>query len=158
MIFCGADPGNMGAVAFIDDNSKLIDVVKFNCHTCHMPEFIKYKPTLSCIEKLWGIPVSSAATNFDLGGHYYRWVLLFDIMELPLMDIAAKTWQAKILNFKGSSANRASKKASIAYITKKYPQLKLPQRTLKEIDESSGLSDAICLALYARFTHMNKDI
>lgn len=156
MIFAGTDPGGKGAIAYIDDDAKLVTYRSFDSR---MERYLFMKsnpPTVTYLEKLWAVPPSAAATNFNLGCHFCCDQFSLELLNIPYEEVAAKTWQLKVLNYRGSKKDRASKKASIAFVTKKYPELKLPQRTLKDIDESSGIADAICIALYGRMVHLGK--
>lgn len=155
MIFCGIDPGDKGALAFINEAGTLIQHKQFSSRMERYEYLLKDTPDVVYLEKLWGIPPSAAATNFNLGCHFCCDQFIMELLKISYQEVAAKTWQLRVLNYRGSNKNRASKKASIAFVTKKYPELKLPQRTLKDIDEYSGIADAICIALYGRFVHMN---
>lgn len=161
MSFCGIDCGGKGAIAFIGINAELLSYAQYESHQDYMLDLKSHKPVLTMIEKLWGIPVSSAATNFDLGSHFGKTQLILELTESPYQEVAAQTWQGKILNYrgnkiiKGAAKKKESKLASINFVQKKYPQVVLPVKTLKNIDESSGIADAICIALYARFIHLN---
>lgn len=154
MIIAGIDPAAKGCIALIDENAKLIEYKQFESRLKRY-EYLMYKnPDLVFIEKLWGVPPSSAETNFNLGCHFCCDQFTLEILKISYEEVAAKTWQKKVLNFTGSKEPRASKKASIAFVSKKYPELQLPQRTIKDIDESSGIADAICIALYGRLLHL----
>jgi hypothetical protein len=154
MIIAGIDPGEKGAVAIVNQDGTLFSHKQFTSRL-EMYDYIKdLKPGMVYLEKLWGIPPSAAATNFNLGCHFCCNQFTLELLKIPYEEVAAKTWQKRVLNFNGSKKNRASKKASIAFVSKKYPELKLPQRTIKDIDESSGIADAICIALYGRSIHL----
>lgn len=161
MIFGGFDCGDKGAVAFIDENAILKSYTQFESHMDYAVDIGSWNPDLVVIEKLWGVPVSSAATNFNLGWHYGRTQQILEQMRIPYQEVAAKTWQGKVLNYrssmviKGEAKRKESKLASINFVNKKYPQLNLKFKTLKQLDEVSGIADAICIALYARFIHLN---
>jgi len=153
MKFAGIDPGDKGCLVILFGDS--VQVFKFKSHVDYLHVLKVYTPTLTALEKIWGVPVSSAATNFNLGSHFGKCQFALELAKVSSIDVAAKTWQAKILNFKGSNKDRASKKASIDYVNKRFPLLNLKPRTIKEIDEMSGIADAVCLALYAKFIYTN---
>lgn len=155
MIFAGIDVGGKGCVALIDQDAKLLSHDMFTTRMERLFFLKNHRPDKVYLEKQWGVPVSAAATNFNLGCHFCCDQFSLEILKIPYEEVAAKTWQLRVLNFRGSKKNRASKKASIAFVSKKYPELKLPQRTLKDIDESSGIADSICIALYGRMVHLS---
>lgn len=160
-MFCGFDCGEKGAIAFIDAEAKLVSYAQYESHQDYMIDLKGFKPILTAVEKLWGYPVSSAGANFNLGWHYGRTQLILEQCGVSYQEVAAQTWQGQILNYrgnkviKGAAKKKESKMASIGFVQKKYPQVVLPSKTLKQIDESSGIADAICIALYARFIHLN---
>jgi len=150
MIIAGIDPGSKGAIVCIDDKEVITAYLRYSTRVERYQFLEKHRPSLVFLEKLWGVPPSSAATNFNLGCHYCCDEFALELLGIPYEIVAAKTWQLSVLNFRGSKKDRESKKSSISFVTRRYPDLKLPQKTLKEIDESSGIADALCIAIYGR--------
>ncbi len=153
MIYIGIDPGKTGAIAAIEqDNLRFAFTFSnwkdMNRETTGLPDcFI-------CIEKLWGMPLRGCQGNFALGENYGAWKALLEMKQLPFIEAAPATWQPKILNT-SKKKSKETKILSLQYVNKRYPALNLPMKTAKDISQNCGVSDAICLALYARAVHTN---
>lgn len=157
MIYVGIDPGQKGAIAIIGESSTVCSWTKYMGWPTMFSKlkFIaESEEKLVCIEKLWGMPIRGCQGNWSLGGNYETWKALLGILKIPFIEAAPATWQPKILNT-SKKKSAETKPLSIAYVNKRYPELDLPSRTKKDIDESSGVSDAICLALYGRMVTAN---
>lgn len=155
MKFIGIDPGNKGGIAVIGEGGLFVRCAYFE----NMPNWkavdgflktLKTESLFCCIEKVWGVPVWGSKMSFIFGGNFANWKLLLELNDIPYIEAAPITWQPKILNITRKKSVE-TKKISVNYINKRYPELQLPAKTLKQIDKSSGISDAMCLALFGRF-------
>lgn len=161
MMFGGIDPGAKGGIAILDTDGDV-------CTYKYFVDFENWKavnfflkgikaaqePLFFCLELVWGVPVWGSKMSFNFGGNFYNWKLLLELNDIPCIEKAPATWQPKILNI-SRKKSAETKKISVNYINKRFPQLNLPSKTLKDIDKSSGISDAVCLALFGRYTHSN---
>lgn len=157
MTYIGIDPGDKGAIAVLSDSGTPFYEM-FRNHARYKVLIDRAVVHLVCLEKLWGFPSNSSATAFNMGEHFGRNKLIIEQAGVSSIEVAAKTWQLKILNYRSAGKDRLnSKKASVAYVNKRFPALNLTYKSNKHLEEISGIADAICLALYAKFIDTNKE-
>jgi len=158
MNYIGIDPGEKGAIAFLNESGAVINYCLFkdismkalltDWSTTRVGQFT------AVIEKLWGMPIRGCQANWSLGGNYKNWQFLLDLADVSYVEIPPTTWQKFILHT-SKKTSKETKKLSLAYVNKRYPDIDLPQRTIADRDSSSGVSDALCMALYCRHLHLN---
>ncbi len=79
-----------------------------------------------------------------LGGSVYKLKALCELAALPFQMVPAQTWKAKILV---GMDWRKNKKASVQYVQRKYPALRL-KRTPRCRNVWVDAADAVCIAEY----------
>lgn len=145
-LYLGIDPGITGAYALLDEHGKIVFLGGFETwKSIHIKlssaASVKNTQIVAYIEEVGAIPNDKnylrSLTTFL--SNYGGWLSLLDILYIPYGKIRANMWQQKIL---GHFKKGESKEASIKFVKKKYPHLKLK-------NSQHGLSDAICIALYA---------
>lgn len=157
MIFCGIDPGQKGAVVFLSDSGEVLQYSHFQ-DIKWSGDLFKYFNLNSLdirvvIEKLWGMPLRGSAGNWSLGYNCGQWKLLLELAGVSYVEVAPPTWQKEILKTTKEDTKKTKIK-SLDYVNKRFPNLQLPCKKLKDIDLFSGVSDAICMALYCRQLHL----
>lgn len=139
MWYAGIDPGAKGAWAVVDSEGRLIARSEFSGWT-DAADFLRNRDTegLLGIEKVHAAPGNGVSSSFSFGANYGGWLALLEVLKVPHVHVPPQSWQPKML---GSFPAGDSKKASIAYVNRRYPGLNLKAK-------DSGVSDAICIALY----------
>lgn len=141
LCFAGGDIGKTGALAVIDHLANLLYIKSFDklgWKLCHR-RLEHFKPTLTCIEKVQSRSGQGVKSVFSFGMNYGGWIAQLEGLELPYELIPPTRWQRAFL---GTFKPGESKKKSLEFIKRKYPYVKLK-------DKDHGISDAICLAMYA---------
>lgn len=156
MIFIGIDPGEgSGAVAAVSEKAEVLEFEHFDTWKKSLSFLRRWglaDTLFICHEKLWGMPIRGSQGNWSLGGNYEGWKAIMEVNDYAYIEVAPNTWQPKIIGrFKAGE----SKEASIAYVSKRFPQLNLPVRRVVDRKRSAGPADAICIALYGRMIHSN---
>lgn len=158
MIYVGIDPGEKGAIAYLNEDGSIKGYKYFR--ELEVKELLKFFTYNSddlrvVLEKLWGMPIRGCMGNWSLGGNFKCWQLMLELAGVSSIEVPPQTWQKHVLNTsKKKSAD--TKPLSLAYVNKRYPELNLPCKRKTDIDQYSGVSDAICMALYSRYLHLNK--
>lgn len=143
-MFIGIDPGESGALAFVDA-AGFSFTCKFNGWRAMRDILRPYaRTTDSCvgIEKVHGFPGMNvkAMTSFMI--NFGGWISILECLEIPHVMIPPKTWQKEIL---GSFPKGKSKPTALKYANRKWPKLNLKK-------EDDGIVDALCIAQYMKQT------
>lgn len=149
-MFLGIDPGKTGGYAILSTEGKIILFDKFTSWRNISTHSICEEVTFACIEKIAAMPfdrkrLKSFAT---LMKNYGGWLAILESAETSHELISPQKWHTKIL---GHFPRGESKKRSLEFVRRKYPYLNLK-------DSQHGISDAVCLALFALITYKKSKI
>jgi len=154
MIYIGIDPGASGAIAFVCPKGNVMSWLSYpDIKMANLLSDLQKASYQCVIEKLWGMPLRGSMGNWSLGSNYGRWQLLLELAGVSLIEAAPQTWQKAILHTTAKKSAE-TKIVSLAYVNKRFPELNLPAKRTKDINLFSGVSDAICMALYCRQLHL----
>lgn len=143
--FVGIDPGKTGGFALIDRKGKIVIASAFECWKHTRDSLVPHRRNIeSCaIEKVASMSGQGVKSVFTFGGNYGGWLAFLELFHLSHILVPPQRWQRLLL---GTFPKGASKSRSIEFIQRKYPHV-----TLRKKDH--GISDAVCLALYALARH-----
>lgn len=148
----GIDPGLAGGIAVIDywDKNGSYDLARAwpmpltkqrQLNVSRIQELVQ-GVDLCVIEKVWGMPNLNCTALCTCCKNYGVLICLLGIQNINYREVAARTWQAKMLP-KGYDN---TKLASIAVCKREAPGVDLqPGRRRKDHD---GIADALCMAMY----------
>ena len=108
--YAGIDPGQSGAVAFIDRNSDFIE-----SHLCpatpqEMDEIIKRFPSddlFACLELAHAFPKQGVSGVFNYGKNFGIWIGILAANKIPYEIISPQKWCKLIGAQKGESKTKA---------------------------------------------------
>lgn len=150
--YAGIDPGLDGAIAVLDEDAKLVEII--DMPTLHVTKsrriidparvirFLKFYAMLDLrvtIEEAMILPRQGSASGFKIGTGYGMLLGILAALEIPMQRTNAKRWQQAIL---GSCPPGTSKDRARAYVQARWPHADLGKR------KSQDRSDAMCIALY----------
>jgi len=143
----GIDPGMEGAIAFIHNNKVQIAIMPILNDEIYaeglaqiLRGWLMFDPysggilATAYLEKLWGVPGWSNKALFKYAGSYWIPKTILQILKIPVVDVAPKTWKSKVLG-----NQNASKQEAIDFCEAKYPGL---------VGNHDGKADALCIAYY----------
>ena len=141
MYFIGVDPGKSGGYALLDSKGKIVLVSKFESWKDVRKKIRLYRPEIkSCaIEKVASKSAQGVKSVFTFGMNYGGWLAFLELTNISHALIPPNRWQRMFL---GSFPKGESKARSLDFINRRFPYLQLKKT-------QHGISDAICLALYA---------
>ena len=151
MFYMGVDPGLSGAIAVIYETNaiqifpmpiagKEIDVGGIIGYL----KIIKINNCVAYIEKVSSRPGQGVVSVFKFG--FVTGILhgVFRTLGIPLYTVTPQAWKKEIL-----AGTDKSKQASIDYILRAYPDIKL-FRTERSRTYDHNMADALCIAEYAK--------
>jgi hypothetical protein len=159
-MYISIDNGKKGAFVAVSLSGQIIDkrVIPLNAYKeydilkiYHYFQEMKTKNIdnghlFVALEKAHTMPISGNKPNFTNGFQYGIIQTILIVLKIPYQIISASTWQKSI--FKGMTV-KDTKSASIEWCEKRFPEENwLPTQRSKK--PSDGLTDACCLAMYAR--------
>jgi len=162
MIYLGIDPGVSGGWAILDKEGQPLRTEKFTCweHIYSQAVFAGKHYDESdlaatnplelwiCLEKAQamsrGGQKQGVTSMFTYGGNYGGWLSLLEGHQLQHILVGPQVWQKRLL---GSFPKGESKPAAYSFAKRKWPSLNLAK-------SNTGVIDALCIALYARYEHL----
>lgn len=145
MIYIGIDPGAKGAMALLDDNARLPEIIPFNKEE-YIDRlrllFYEEAECICCIESVHALPRQGVASTWAFG-QSYGWLLgMLDTLCIPYQPITPQKWKKEF----GLNSDKAK---SVEVCKQLFPGIKL-LRTERSRKEDDGLAEASLMALYAR--------
>jgi hypothetical protein len=140
MIICGVDPGKTGAYCAISEQGTIIAYEVFTDWTAFANFMLLHKPDMRLcgLEKPHAAPAAGRVASWNFAEHCGGYKSLLEYLKIPHVSVDPASWQPKIL---GKFNKGESKKASVEYINRRYPELNLKQK-------DHGISDSICISLF----------
>ena len=155
----GIDPGLNGGIAWIDicgvngitdlDSTKLMTTGEGKYRELDLSWLVNYfeggvdfdlaRIHAVAIEKVHSMPAQGVASTFKFGKGYGQLLGICAALKLPVIDVTPQAWKKKILV---GTAWKGNKKASIQFVQKRFPELKIS-------NSDDGKADALCIALSA---------
>lgn len=152
-VICGIDPGQKGALAFLDTRSgKIAELIRMPVEGRHFneQEFIaiikSFKIDLCAVERAQSMPGQGVVSMFSYGVHFgiIRGVLM--ALEVPHILVPPQKWQSAL--HVGIPQNVKPKEKSKIAARRLFPKANFrPGRTTTDHD---GLIDALLIAEFAR--------
>jgi crossover junction endodeoxyribonuclease RuvC len=105
-----------------------------------------YRLKLAVVEKVWARPKEGVSSAFNFGVGYGAIRAVLATLGVPYELVTPQAWQKQVI---GAHSAPDAKTASVAYCTRRFPGLSL-QATPRSRKAHDGLSDATCIAEYAR--------
>lgn len=146
MLYSASDPGKGGALAIIDGQGQIVLTAPFTTFKDmhgYLKPYEKSSEMFFALEKVSAMPKQGVTSMFSFGMNYGSWNTILDILEIPYILVPPQTWMKEIL---GSFPKGESKPRALAYIQRRFPQLNVKK-------SQTGVIDALCIALYARYKH-----
>lgn len=101
---------------------------------------------LAAIEKVHSMPKQGVASTFKFGMGFGKIQGILAGLQIPFILVSPQAWKASVLTGLNWKHNKA---ASIAYCGNRWPGVDL-RRTERCKCPHDGISDALCLAVYAK--------
>jgi crossover junction endodeoxyribonuclease RuvC len=145
VIYIGIDPGAKGAMALLDDNARLPEIIPFNKEE-YIDRlrllFYEEAECICCIESVHALPRQGVASTWAFG-QSYGWLLgMLDTLCIPYQPITPQKWKKEF----GLNSDKAK---SVEVCKQLFPGINL-LRTERSRKEDDGLAEASLMALYAR--------
>lgn len=147
-IYIGIDPGEFGAVAFVQGReARIKDCPKTLEERAELLRPFRGLDVLVAIENVNPFHKSSAKSAFTFGGNSFAWRMAATCFRLPRMLVAPKEWQKVMFdsNKKGKTTKELSFENAIRLELVPLSELVTP--TGKILD---GRCDALLIAAWAR--------
>lgn len=145
MIYIGIDPGAKGAMALLDDNARLPEIIPFNKEEyIDRLRLIFYEEAecICCIESVHALPRQGVASTWAFG-QSYGWLLgMLDTLCIPYQPITPQKWKKEF----GLNSDKAK---SVEVCKQLFPGIKL-LRTDRSRKEDDNIAEAVLLSLYAK--------
>lgn len=137
----GVDPGKGGGFAVISMRGEIAIYNKFTCWQDIWLVLKEYRSLIKhcAIEKVSSMSGQGVKSTFTFGMNYGGWLAYLEIFKISHTLVPPQRWQKMFL---GSFPKGESKIRSVDFINRRYPHVNLKK-------SHHGISDAICLALYA---------
>lgn len=142
-MFLGIDPGKTGGFCLLSEEGETLEYGNFSNWKCIRNILDGHHITSASLEKVSSMTGQGVVSTFTFGMNYGGWQALLEFCSIPHTLVPPNRWQKMFL---GSFPKGESKLRSLDFIRRKYPHVEL-----KKSDH--GISDAICLALYALVMH-----
>ena len=145
MIYIGIDPGAKGAMALLDDNARLPEIIPFNKEE-YIDRlrllFYEEAECICCIESVHALPRQGVASTWAFG-QSYGWLLgMLDTLCIPYQPITPQKWKKEF----GLNSDKAK---SVEVCKQLFPGIKL-LRTDRSRKEDDNIAEAVLLSLYAK--------
>lgn len=145
MIYIGIDPGAKGAMALLDDNARLPEIIPFDKEEyIDRLRLIFYEEAecICCIESVHALPRQGVTSTWNFGVSY-GWLLgMLDTLCIPYQPITPQRWKKEF----GLTADKAK---SVEVCKQLFPGIKL-LRTERSRKEDDNIAEAVLLSLYAK--------
>lgn len=161
MIYVGIDPGgSSGAFAAVDTEGfviltqKFIDWKSTYNRALFAGDFSISEPAVAVrsqniftvLEHAQPMPKQGVTSMFSYGGNFGGWQSLLEGHGIPYQLVKPQKWMKAIL---GSFPTGQSKPRAYDYVRRRHPGLDVKK-------SSTGIIDAVCMAMYARFLQTGK--
>jgi crossover junction endodeoxyribonuclease RuvC len=142
-LYLGIDPGKSGAIAEIDENGKIVDVIDFT-NAFDMVEILYNASLFDCsavLEAVHAMPKQGVKSMFEFGRNVGMWQGLLTAFKIPYVEIRPQKWQQAVGVMKrdGSDIKEAARMTARKY----WPDYDGLKRK-----KDSGRADALLMALY----------
>lgn len=161
-VYLGIDPGLQGALAVLDRDGTLLDMVDMPTRPIKDGQEVdaralyellrRYDIGGVAIEEVGTDPHFGASRSFVFGGAYYTVLAVLDVLNLDVVRVRPLDWRKALL---GRSTKGQGKEPAIQWITARYPDHEhvfyrnTPTgRRQKNLCEDRA--EALCIAEYAR--------
>ena len=156
MIVLGIDPGLNGGLAFLSDDKIDLYIMPTIAGKDFDIQGIKmllnqYKPSLTILEQQISMPGQGLSSTLQTGKGFGILLGLLAALEMPHQVIPAKMWQHKL--FTGVSAKLDTKAKSEIVAKRIFPKADF-RRSDRARVAADGLTDAACIAEFARRLHL----
>lgn len=145
-LYIGVDPGKSGAVAVIDEDLRVVELIDF-CGDI-MIDGANLKSAclagnviLAAIEQLNVNPNWGRSSCMEYGGSAYGPAWVFGCLGIPHIQVRPKAWQDRYLG-KGRKPN--PKEMSLSNARRRFPDAEL------HLKKHDGRADALHIAWWAR--------
>lgn len=176
MIICGIDPGQKGALAFIDTKRKKQWIIDMPL----LPErgisakkiygiFAEYKKDsiFVVIEKAQSMPGQSSVAMFNYGGGYHTILAVLEILDIPFEEVRSNKWKVefglsgtkakkskdgkkeKLTQAEKTAAKKQRKEMAVKIAMQMFPHLKNEFQTAKGA-LLDGRAEALLIAEYGK--------
>lgn len=155
MIYIGVDPGKKGGYAIIDSdnyNPDLRLIVKpwndadfrYDVYSrCFDTEPLRQDHIIAAVEKVGAMPGQGVTSMFSFGQSYGFILGVLTAFGIPYQLVPPRKWKAEF------GLLHTGKQGSVEVCKRLFPGVSLlPTERCRK--ESDGMSDALCLAEYAR--------
>lgn len=151
----GIDPGLMGGLAFLNESGiTLIPMPTIAGKDFDIQAIKKYlvefNPTLTVLEQQISMPGQGLSSTLQTGKGFGILLGLLAGMNMPHQVVSAKSWQHKL--FTGVSAKLDTKAKSEIIAKRIFPSADFRRSDRSRVN-ADGLTDAACIAEYARRLH-----
>jgi hypothetical protein len=171
--FIGIDPGKDGAIAYLDDEGELVDIVKMpvisgvksktkkEYDISAMVKLITEPgyatnlasgKTLVTLEQLQTMPpgMGGGQANFQRGFAYGTWLGILAALKQPFLTVRPQKWQGALL----TGTPKDTKQGSIMVAQRTWPHFDF-RRSDRAKKPDDGKTDAALIGLYGQM--INKD-
>lgn len=152
MIVLGVDPGLSGALALLDTDTGIFDIIDMPVHRLarngkaknelalyDLAAWITTKPDAAYVERVGSMPGQGVSSCFSFGKSTGAVLGIIAARQIPITEVAPVTWKRAL----GISSG-AGKDASRALISRLYPK----QAALFSRVKDDGRADAALIALW----------
>lgn len=152
----GIDPGLNGGLAFLNDAGiTLIPMPTIAGKDFDIQAIKRYllehKPGLTIVEQQISMPGQGLSSTLQTGKGYGILLGLLAGLEMPHQIVSAKSWQHKL--FTGVAAKLDTKAKSEIIAKRIFPSADFRRSDRARVN-ADGLTDAACIAEYARRLHL----
>lgn len=143
-MYLGVDPGKTGAFVILDEKRELKLMHAFPGTPHEVKELLRpFRKLikLAVLENVHAFKKQGVSSVFTFGTNFGMWQGLLAGMNIPYALVAPRVWQAAIWD--SAKKGKDPKAVTMAFIKRRFPQLKLKRSQHNE-------ADAFCIALYAR--------
>lgn len=162
MLFIGVDPSVHGGIAILNgEDSKLVAIHPMpiigdkEYDIQHIKEILRQAGKSNCfgvIEKQHPMPGEGLPRTFKTGFGFGMLLGMFASLEIPHQVVVAKVWQARL--FKGLPLKQDTKVSSGVVAQRLFPGVVFRASEKSKVMHD-GMTDAACIASYARFLYTN---
>lgn len=107
MLFCGADPGKTGAIAYFDEDGKFLWVDDFeDCFEV----LCEHAPSIKCtyLEEVHAMPGQGVSSTFNFGQNFGWWKGVLQALGIPFKTIRPQDWQKGLVPKRGTLTDKPS--------------------------------------------------
>lgn len=141
MTYLGIDPGSSsGAYVLITSEKHILLAKDFTSYSDIVHDLKDVKIFHAVLEHVHAFPKQGVSSVFKFGANFGAWEGILTALEIPYSLITPQRWQKSILDSAKAKGN--TKAAALAFVQRQYPG--------RRFNKTSGISDALCMAHYAK--------